>query len=82
MTFLLSTTLCVSPRKKFLVKKAAMKGTKPVRDWMPSIRRTKGLKESKLTQDQRGQVHDIHSIVVRLDDTSPDFWWTCSSSSD
>jgi len=82
MTFLPSITLWVSPRKKFLVKKAAIKGTKPMRDRMLSVHPKNSLKGTKLTQDQCGQVHDVHGIVVGPDYASPDLRRRCSGSSD
>jgi hypothetical protein len=80
MTFLLSIVLWVSPRKKSLVKNATVNGTKPVSDQM--LRRANSWKETRRTQDQRGQVHNVHRIVVRLNDASPDFRRSCSRSSD
>lgn len=55
MTFLFSITLWVSPRKKFLVKKAAMRGTKPVRDQMLSVRLAINLKEKNLHKISEGK---------------------------
>ena len=51
-----------------------MNGTKPLRDQMLSVLPINGWKETRLTQDQRGQVHNVHRIIVRPDDPSSDFW--------
>lgn len=52
---MLSITLWVSPRKKFLVKKAAMKGTKPVHDQILSVHRTNSWKKPNLHRINAGK---------------------------
>ena len=47
-----------------------MNGTKPVSDQILSVLPTNGWKETRLTQDQRRQVP---RIIVRPDDTGPNF---------